>query len=429
MEDQKKSILKDVQIKKFEFYGFLKNLRFFEPYLLIYLTGNNITLLQIGILYSIREVIVNIFEIPSGFVADYFGRKKELSLCFIMYIISFVFFFYSSTFWVAVIAIVFFGLGEAFRSGTHKAMIFTYLEEKNWTDYKTFVYGKTRSSSLLGSAISSVLAIFIILNVPSSGYIFIASIIPYLLDFMLILSYPKFLNKGNVENRIKVKDMFKTLCESFKTNRNLRRLLIGEGLFEGSVSSIKDFIQPILEAIIIGSGIIIFGNIYSDASLNQEANLNIILGVTYMIINLLGAVSSRNSYRLKKHYSGTILVNVLFVALTIILIGMGVFLDYYYIVILGYILIYVIQNLRKPIFIDELDSNMPKSERATMLSIAAQLKSLFIIVLAPLIGWVSDSFGINYAIIGLGILLILLIPICWNGNKKQPDINSKENIS
>ena len=43
---------------------------------------------------------------------------------------------------------VFFGFGEAFRSGTHKAMIMAYLDKKDIKDSKSKVYGKTRSFSL-----------------------------------------------------------------------------------------------------------------------------------------------------------------------------------------------------------------------------------------------------------------------------------------
>ena len=79
------SIKKDHQIWKFSAYGFLKNLRFFEPYLLIFLIGNGLSLFQIGILYGIREAITYIFEVPSGIIADYFGRKQELYMCFTFY--------------------------------------------------------------------------------------------------------------------------------------------------------------------------------------------------------------------------------------------------------------------------------------------------------------------------------------------------------
>ncbi len=70
----KKEICKDLQIKKFCMYGFFKNLKFFEPYLIIFLISHQITLLQVGILIAIREVVVNLFEIPSGIIADFLGR-------------------------------------------------------------------------------------------------------------------------------------------------------------------------------------------------------------------------------------------------------------------------------------------------------------------------------------------------------------------
>ena len=81
-------------------YGLLKNLRFFEPYLYIYLLSLNIDLFHIGILFSIREIIIYIFEIPSGIIADEYGKKKELMICFLFYIISFVFFFVGGNFFI-----------------------------------------------------------------------------------------------------------------------------------------------------------------------------------------------------------------------------------------------------------------------------------------------------------------------------------------
>ncbi|PKK95085.1 MAG: MFS transporter, partial [Tenericutes bacterium HGW-Tenericutes-5] len=47
--------LKDfrLQIFKFEMYGFLKSLIFFEPYLIIYLTISGLSLFQVGLLISI----------------------------------------------------------------------------------------------------------------------------------------------------------------------------------------------------------------------------------------------------------------------------------------------------------------------------------------------------------------------------------------
>lgn len=404
-KDLQQQILKDSQIKKFSLYGFLKNLTFFEPYLLIFLMSNNLSLLQIGLLVSIKEIIVNIFEIPSGIIADSFGRKKELYFCFGFYIISFVVFFFTTSFGIAAVAMVFFGLGEAFRSGTHKAIIYSYLEEKGWQNYKTFVYGKTRSSSLQGSAISSLLGILIILNVPSSGYIFLASIVPYILDFFLVLSYPEYLDKGAVKAKTSFSDMLILVKQSLLKNRSLRRILTGEGVYEAVVSSIKIFIQPILEAIIIGTGIIIF--VKSTAA----DNLNIILGIVYFFINIFSSVASRNSYVLKNWKSGIFCLNTLYVLLSVPLIVLGIFIKQPIVVCITFLAISLFFNLRKPIFVDEIDSFMDKKERATILSIVSQLKSLFIVILAPLIGFVADAYGIGIVMFILATLILLTYPL------------------
>ena len=54
---------KDLQFYKFCSYGFLKNLRFFEPFLMLFFIEKGLSYLQIGVLYSIREIGVNILEI------------------------------------------------------------------------------------------------------------------------------------------------------------------------------------------------------------------------------------------------------------------------------------------------------------------------------------------------------------------------------
>jgi MFS family permease len=48
------------------------------------------SLLQIGMLGGVVEALSYTFEVPSGILADRFGKKRELLLCFLFYIVSFV---------------------------------------------------------------------------------------------------------------------------------------------------------------------------------------------------------------------------------------------------------------------------------------------------------------------------------------------------
>ena len=394
-DELRKDILKDYQIKRFCAYGFLKNLKFFEPYLIIYLMGNNINLFQIGVLIAIREIIINVFEIPSGFIADYFGRKKEMYFCFGFYIVSFVVFFFTDTFTLATLGMVFFGLGEAFRSGTHKAMIYTYLDYKNWQSEKTFVYGRTRSFSLIGSAVSSLFGIVLILSVSSDSYIFLFSVVPYILDLFLIMSYPNFLDISDKKHDASFKEMVKDIIESFRINKKLRNILIEEGIVEAGFSYVKDLIQPILEIIIIGSGVSVI------ASLSADDNLKVILGLTYATLNLFGSYFSKKAYLLKARRTSLTCLSLIHIAYAISSGLLAIFSKQYLAVCAIYVFIYVLHSVRKPIFVDEIDNNIDKSNRATVISTSAQLKSLFLMIFAPVLGFVADN-------IGLGIVMVLL---------------------
>ena len=67
--------------------------------------------------------------------------------------------------------------------------------------------------------------------------------------------------------------------------------------------------------------------------------------------------------------------------------------------------------MRKPIFIDELDEHIEKSARATTLSISAQLKSLLLVILAPVSGWIADRFGIAAMMLLLSLCLLASLPL------------------
>ena len=86
MAELKSTYKKNLQYWKFSFYGFLKNLRFFDAFIILFLTQIGISYTQIGILYAIRELVSFFTEVPSGIVADQFGRKETLLSCFVLYI-------------------------------------------------------------------------------------------------------------------------------------------------------------------------------------------------------------------------------------------------------------------------------------------------------------------------------------------------------
>lgn len=399
-------IKKDRQIFKFCLYGFLKNLKFFEPFLIIYLLSMDLTLFKIGILYSIREVFNYVFEIPSGMFADNYGKKTELGLCFILYIISFILFFIGGSFWVLACAMMFFGLGEAFRSGTHKAIILTYLEEKDWFSYKSFVYGRTRSFSLIGSSISAFLSIIFVLSLNNLRMLFLICIVPYILDYILILTYPSKFNERH-ETELSFKKFLLNSVSQLKSiskNKAVIKTITSSSLFDAIFKSIKDYIQPVLQAIVLASSITLFKN------MNSDDTLAVFLAIIYGVIYILSSLASRNIYKLNNIKSSRVLMNLFFdiMAVAFILLAFFMKINALYVIVPLYFIIYIIKDARRPLFVDVIGDCMGKKERVTVLSIESQFKALFLAIFAPLFGLIADKLSISALFLILGVFSFAL---------------------
>ena len=111
----KQNFQKDKQYFKFCAYGFLKNLRLFEPFLILFFLEAGLSFLEIGVLYSVREIMRNLLEMPAGILADALGRRRTMISSFGFYIISFLSFYFSYSYALFMMAMIFYALGDAFR--------------------------------------------------------------------------------------------------------------------------------------------------------------------------------------------------------------------------------------------------------------------------------------------------------------------------
>ena len=59
--------------------------------------------------------------------------------------------------------------------------------------------------------------------------------------------------------------------------------------------------------------------------------------------------------------------------------------------------------MRRPFMLDYLSTVIDKDERATMLSVESQLRTIIIIILAPILGAVADYWGL-WAMFGIAFV-------------------------
>jgi MFS family permease len=394
------------QMFKFGMYGFLKNLRFFEPFLILFfLEVGQLSLFQVGILISIREIIIYIVEIPSGVIADMYGKKFQLVLCFIFYILSFGVFFlggFVPAFWVFILAMGLFGVGEAFRSGTHKAMIMQFLDVENIVEPKSEVYGKTRSMSLIGSTLMSLISIVLILVLEGAyHYLFLIAIIPYGIDLLMILTYPNYMNQKKAST-FKLKQFLKENWDSLKyvlTRRRVRSFVLDASAFQAGFKSIKDYIQPLI--VTASLGFVVF------SQLDAEENEKVYIGLIYAVIYIISAYTTRNAYRLESKVNKIKAINLAWLFMGLVSILLGWFTQSILVIFLAFIIMYVILNLRRPIMVQEIGDVTEEGRRASALSIQAQMTSLLLVIFAPLIGLLAD-YSLKWLFISVGGVMILI---------------------
>lgn len=396
---------RDLQYYKFCAYGFLKDLRFFEPFLLLLFLDKGLSYLQVGSIYALREVMINIVEIPSGIMADAMGRRRTMILSFLAYIASFGLFYFSHTYQALLFAMGVFAFGDAFRTGTHKAMIFDYLKIKGWADQKTHYYGHTRSWSQRGAALSALIAAGLVFTSGSYAPVFLFTIIPYVLDLLLMLSYPAVLDGPRHAERGALGEEFahviKAFLSSFKTPAILRAIA-NQALYTGYYKASKDYLQPMLMAFALGLPFFL-----GHADKERSA---LVIGLVYFFLYLATSYAARSSGRFADRFSGLArpLNGTLFTGIGLGLIsGVSYVLGQPALSIILYIGIYMIENLRKPMGIAYVSERMNQDALATALSAESQAETAFAALIALALGFVSDLWGPGFGIMIISVLCLL----------------------
>jgi len=399
---------RNAQYYKFCAYGFLKNLRFFEIVFLLFLKGTGISYLQIGLLYSIRQITINLLEIPSGLVADVLGRKRALLFALFSYIVSFILFYLSRHYLLLAFAMIAFGTGEAFRSGTHKAMILDYLKINHIFEQKSRFYGSTRSWSQFGSAVSSLLAVAIIFYSGRYRMLFLLATLPYLLDLILIATYPAELNGNTHLQELslfnKFKDSFLNFIALFK-DKTLIRGLFSDAGYVAFYKGGKDYLQPILKLSALSLPFLV--------GFSQQKRTALLLGAVYFFIFLMTSFASRNAWKVESYLNSLIkAINRSYLS-GIISVGVaGLFYHFGFIFPAAaiFIILYLIQNIRRPLMVSYLSEIISSTVMASGMSAASQLETVLVALYAPLLGFLIDVSGLGLGLLFSSLLFLLLFP-------------------
>jgi MFS family permease len=375
-------------IVRFSLYGFLKNLRFFEAFLILALRERGIDFLEIGALIAVREVAGNLSQIPSGALADTFGRRRCMIVSMACYVASYLVLGFTSETSLLIVAMICYGTADAFRDGTHKALIYAWLRQQGRESERTKVYGFTRSWSKIGSAVSALIAAALVFVTGNFSTVFLLSAIPAALNLINLASYPASLD-DQVPRGGGLRQALRNLVDGFKevtTRSNVRRLVIDSIAVEGSYSVLKDYLQVVIQAFAVALPI--------QLAMSGEQRTAVMVGVCYAILHGLSSWASRSAHRFEEASHGTeaaIAKIYRWSTLGVVVLGVSLALGIGWLAVGIFIGLGVLQNIWRPIHIGRFDRDGEERRAATVLSIESQASSLAAAIWAPLVGFIIDQ--------------------------------------
>ena len=401
------AIKSDPLLFRFSLYGFLKNLRLFEPFLILFFRDAGLSFFQIGLIYAVRDISTNLLEIPAGVVADSSGRRRSMVISFLSYILSFILFYALPGFAFYALAMFIFGIGEAFRSGTHKALILEHLRLSDMEDLKVPYYGRTRAASQMGSALNSLIAAALVFYTGHYQYVFLASIVPYVADLLNLATYPRRLDGELADLDIEalpaqLRATTRTFLGIFRNPQAMRAILNSSG-FDAFYKATKDYLQPILQTFALSLPLFV--------TLENEQRSSLIIGFVYFFIFLMSSYASRAASHVSDRFD-----NVAHAINTTFLIGAGCLLtaglaswrDYRILSILVFLGLYLLHNVRKPLNVAFISDQIENQVMASGLSVESQLVTLLMAIIAPILGALADLVGVGGALAVLGLAMSTL---------------------
>lgn len=407
-------------ILRFYLYSFFKNLRFADPFLILYFLELELSYSEIGLLLGLQHLVTVLLEFPSGIFADHWGRRRATALCFAFYTLSFYGFGMTGEltkipviFWLGG-CLALFALGEALRTGSHKAIMLDYLDSTDQSALATQLLGRTRSVSKITSATAAVSGGVLLAWSRDYGLLFYLSAGAAVWGFLLLLTYPRALEGDSFRARqSKSVSSEESLRKPFRMmwqQANFRRLFIQSVLFESQLKMIlKYFTQPFLK-----TGLALFGiPIVPPAGVTGLASAGAIwVGLNEFLRDSLGALGARFSpgYELQAGSRSHALNRIYLVGFFAVLFLAGCAVNLKWGLLPGLLLLMaltLLQNLRRPIFVSALNTQMLKTERASVLSLESVSRAVTVAVLLPLFGLAADQFGL-LAVWILAALILLV---------------------
>ena len=376
--------------------SYLVGFRAYAGVLVIYLASvtGSYSLAMAGL--AVAHISTSLFEVPTGILSDYIGRKKTLLLYFLTELSSIIFLaFASSTFWI-FIATISMGLSMAVRSGAITAFVYENLEVIDKADEFSKYEGHRRALGKYSLATAGIVGTLLIYFIGIKASLFASlatSSIAFVLSFWLVDI------KDDTSNKKPVLTHLAIAWQTFMGDTSLRDISFGKMLARGA-GDVEYRLRSLFFAVIMPEWAV---------NLLNTAN-SLISGIgmkyTHKIVKKFGIIESIVHIGILNRIVISCLIALNSVTSAIAMTGATA-------------LMHGVQDVATE---DLLQQKYTKDQRATMGSIVGLGGSMVYATLAIAVGFLADSIGLLPTMLVLQVVLLIPILFFYKGlkpNKKQ----------
>ena len=359
----------------------LQGMMFFLPILALYYQESLFSVKNVALIFSIEALFSVIFEVPTGAIADLFGRKRTLILATVINILGIAVLSIGGNMAMFVVYAVLVSLARSLNSGTDTALMYDTLKNEGKENFYKKMSGMYMSIWPIGATIGSIVGGYlatISLHTPIF-YTLIPFVISLVLNFFLV--EPEYEKKTGTTLNGHIWESIKDVLK----NKQMLIILSG-GVIAWSLGESVHFLSQIFF---------------------QSKQIPILwygyLGAASFSFSSLGfycshAISER--FGNKK----TVVLSVIFLSLLLI----ASTLTPGYLSIILFALSSFFFGLRSPILGHLWNEEAESRKRATLNSINSLVYQLGVAIVIPIVGYWSDLFSINTAFLLSGLIMLIV---------------------
>lgn len=366
------------------------------PVIVLLYQGKNVSLGDFFLIQGIFRLVSFLFEIPSGYLADVFSRKKILLIGAAVQFLAMLWLVWADGFWGVMLCEAGLGLAAALFSGTQEAYTFDLLKRMNKEgqylrengSIKTFAQTSTFVATLIGGIIFAF-STDLILALEAAAAFF---------GFLLIARLPELheVRRKIAPESSPLRDVIGITKMAVK-HPEIKWLMLFPAIYAGFTLILFWILQPVMTAALIPValfGLFVGINQGSRAVFSKIAHkAKEFFGVRKLLLLCLGLLAAGFIAAILAVHSAGNIALVYAVSAFIAVIP-------------------ATQTMASLIFKDYIHNKIKSDERGTILSIYAMfntgISGIMMILAKPML----DNFGITATmLVCLGALIVILFPL------------------